>query len=289
MTDEWPNVCVVCATRKRQTRLKHGHCCAGCADRIAADLRAIPELAAMAAASLVPGSGSGGAMSTHYGPKEPIRLEAVDPALAHVNPDPDDDGSATTVLELLESWARIVRDDRGLTRYGPASEQHVLSTGAAINDTTATLVGVCAFLGAHVGWIVSDPEFLLEGFAREVALCKRAVIRWDTERKESDGWFADCPHDAGGGTCGYRLRIDGNDVDSYFICPRCGSEWSVDRLMLVAAETSDASMWLDCEAVIKRYGVDRTTLERWVRKGRITKWHGLYDVRPLALAQRRGA
>ena len=83
MSDEWVNVCVLCAARDRQTRLKFGHCCAWCADRFMQDIRDIPVLAAMAHASLTPGQGSG-SMSVVYGPKEPLRLEALDPELAPV-------------------------------------------------------------------------------------------------------------------------------------------------------------------------------------------------------------
>lgn len=176
-----------------------------------------------------------------------------------------------------------------VAQNGDLSHAGGLYLSGAVNDTRVTLVGCVAFLGAQVAWMSTEPEFPVEDFADEVSACVRVLRRWDVTAERGTAYVVECPHEADSGTCGYRLRISGEDAESYFHCPRCATEWSVDRLMLVWAETSDAAMWLDAEAVTRRYGVDRTTLDRWVRNGRVSKWHGLYDVRPLALAQRRGA
>lgn len=289
----WTRVCILCAARNRTTRLEAGHCCAACAARIGDDLAAIVDLAAQAAAWLVPGStGTSGARSVP-GSRPPLNVEAVDPALASVP------GHDAPLLVLLEEWARLIRAERGMTPYGPASVEWAVNarrgtvgaSGAASggNDTRVTLSGCVAFLRAQLEWATTEPEFPLEDFADEVAACVRALRRWDTEAERVNAYVVECPHETDAGTCGHRLRIAGEDAEGWFHCPRCRTEWSVDRLMLVWAETSDAAMWLDHEAVTRRYGVDRSTLDRWVRSGRIARWHGLYDVRPLALAQRRGA
>lgn len=276
MTDDWPNVCVLCAPR-RDTRLKFGHVCAACTDRLSRDLRSIPELAAMAAAWIEPGSSTGNGSRSVPSSRPPLNVDCLDPALAHVP------GHDACLLVLLEEWERMIRDMRHMAHYGPASASR--AQGAA-GDTTVTLTGVVGFLVAQVEWIVSESGFPVDDFAAEVRACVRVLRRWDADAHEGTGYVVECPHDIEGGTCGRRIRIDGEDAESYFTCPKCGTEWSVDRLMLVWAETSDAAMWLDAEAVTRRYGVDRTTLDRWVRSGRLSKWHGLYDIRPLALAQR---
>lgn len=303
---EWTRVCILCAqratfrlrrelgreptadeVRARLRPLESGHCCASCATRIADDLAAIVQLASMAAAWVVPGStGASGARSVP-GSRPPLNVEALDPALASVP------GHDAPLLVLLEEWERMTRQMRGLAPYGPASAARSAAgarTGQPTTDHThATLTAVCGFLRASLPWATTDPGFPLEDFAAEVRECAAALRRWDVEADRETAYVVDCPHEVDTGTCGYRLRIAGDDVEQWFHCPRCRTEWSVDRLMLVWAETSDAAMWLDHEAVTRRYGVDRSTLDRWVRKGRIAKWHGLYDVRPLALAQRRGA
>ena len=285
MVTTWTPVCVLCAARGRQTRLEAGHCCAACATRIADDLAAIVDLAAMAAAWVVPGStGASGARSVPSS-RPPLNVEALDPALASVP------GHDAPLLVLLEEWERMTRQMRGMAPYGPASAARSAvgtRTGQGVTDHAhATLTAVCGFLRAQVEWMTTTVDFPLEDFAAEVRECVAALRRWDTEAERVNAYVVECPHETDAGTCGYRLRIAGDDADGWFHCPRCRTEWSVDRLMLVWAETSDAAMWLDHEAVTRRYGVDRSTLDRWVRSGRMAKWHGLYDVRPLALAQRR--
>jgi hypothetical protein len=269
------------------TPLEAGHCCTSCAARIVADLGDVLRLAADAAASIVPGSSTGSGSRPVPGSRPPLNVDAVDPELAAVP------GHDAPLLVLLEEWERMIRSERGLAPYGPASAARshaAASKGKTVTAHTAvTLTGVVAFLQAQVPWATAEPTFPLEDFAGEVAACVRALRRWDAEWQRGSGRVVDCPHDDGQGACGYRFRLDGNDVDAYFDCPRCGSEWSVDRLMLVVAETTDASMWLDADAVIGRFGIDRTTLARWARTGKIVKRHGLYDIKPIALAQRRGA
>lgn len=126
--------CVLCAVRGRETRLAAGHCCAACAARLLDDLRRIPELAAMAAASLVPGSGTG-VHSAAYGSRPPLNVEALDPALAHVP------GHDAPLLVLLEEWARLILEMRGMSKYGPWSaaqmaRRALIDSGSWENRTT---------------------------------------------------------------------------------------------------------------------------------------------------------
>lgn len=280
MTD-WNHACVLCAARGKTTRLESGHCCTPCAGWLMTTVADITRLAADAAAFVAPGSSAGGGSRPVPGSRPPLRVDALDPENTHVT------GYEATVLELCEAWERMIRCDRGMAPYGPASAARI--SDGLYAGTSASLVGVVGFLGAQVSWMTTEPTFPLEDFADEMRACVRVLRRWDVDAEDRGGWMAQCPHDTEQGTCGKRLRISGSEVESYFHCPRCGTEWSVDRLMLVLAETSDAAIWLDPEAVTRWYGVDRTTMDRWVRSGKMTKWHGLYDVRPLALAQRRGA
>lgn len=280
MTD-WQHQCVLCAARGKTTRLESGHCCTPCAGWLMTTVADIARLAADAAAFVAPGSSNGGGSRPVPGSRPPLTVDALDPENTCVT------GYEATVLELCEAWERMIRSERGMAPYGPASAARVADGMYA--GTSATLVGCVGFLGGQVAWMTTEPTFPLEDFADEMRACVRVLRRFDLARDNTTGYIVECPHDGGHGTCGKRIRVSGDDVEGYFTCPRCGTEWSVDRLMLVWAETSDAAMWLDAEAVTKRYGVDRSTLDKWVRSGRMEKWHGLYDVRPLALAQRRGA
>ena len=90
----------------------------------------------------------------------------------------------------------------------------------------------------------------------------------------------DCPADIDGQECGRPLRV-GEDLGAPLWCRSCGSQWTGHRLMLVVVRTTDAHVWLDAAAVAARTGVERRTLDRWVREGRIARRHGLYDARPI--------
>ena len=304
MTDPeaWSPRCVLCAARGVTRELDTGHCCAACRTRIDDDLRDIVRLCADAAAWVMPGTSSTGYVAGVAGSRPPLSIEAIEPEYALVRLDPDDPSSDLPILEALENWERLLRDERGFAPYGPASlarnaaqEAREGTVGAieaqgAVNATRVTLTGVVGFLRAQLDYATTEPTFALEDFAREIRLCVNVLRRFDPERDGTATWRVDCPHDTGEGTCGKALRIGGDDLDRYFDCPRCGTEWSGHRLLLVAADTSDAAMWLDSEAICERAGITRKSLERWVREGKVAKQHGLYDARPiLAVGGRLGA
>jgi len=284
--DQWQHQCVLCAARGRTTKLQHGHCCAACADRITADLRAIPELAAMAAASLLPGSGTTGTTHAAYGSRPPLNVDALDPALAHVP------GHSAPLLVLLEEWEKLIREMRGMARYGIASAARTVT-----DSPDATLVGVCGFLAHHVEWTVSEPGFPLEDYADELRQFVRALRRWDRESQDV-GTMVRCPTptlkpcgcdpddrpycedcDTTGevqGQCGYRLYY--TDVHDDVTCRRCGAKRSAMTLAAVAM-ADGRDVWLDPEAAAQVLGVTEGTLRQWARKGRVQRAHGRYLVR----------
>ena len=155
-----------------------------------------------------------------------------------------------------------------------------------MNETQATLTGVVRFLRGQLDYATTEPTFSLEQFADEIALCWRALLRYDAEREGALTWRVECPADIHGHTCGKGLRISGDDLDRTVRCPRCNTTWDVHRLLLVAAETTDGHMWLDAESITARTGVTRGTLDRWVKEGRIEKSHGRYDARPILVNQK---
>lgn len=278
MTDEWPNTCVICARRDRQTRLKFGHVCAACADRLAADLRAIPELAAMAAAALQPGQGSTGTTHAAYGSRPPINLDAVDAALCHVP------GHDAPLLVILEEWERMVRQERDYVPYGPASAAR--NATVTTDHTQASLVGVCAFLAAQVDWVISEPTFPADDFADEVSQCVRAVRRWDVTA-EDRGQVVPCPTVMEDGTdCGKRLGFRG--MDEVVTCRRCGATRDVPQL-LMAADADNALV--DAEALAGQFGLAAATIRKWARQGKVERQGQRYrygDVRAIVGGLRVG-
>lgn len=269
-TEDWPHACVLCAMHDRHTRLKYGHCCAACADRLAADVRRIGELAVMA--SVEPRSGSGGS-STAYGSKPPINVAGVDPELTLVGNAP-----SPTVLDVLESWVRMVREEREMAPYGPWSGHAAVALAATATGTKATLVACVGFLAAQSEWIVGTPDFPLEDYRTEITACVRALKRWDPAAMDP-GTMVKCPTMNDDGECGYRLHY--HDLTEPVTCRRCGV--TRDASTLAAVAMSDGrEVWLDPEAAANWLGMSESTLRRMANRGEIARSHGRYLIRHAA-------
>lgn len=268
MTETWTHRCVLCAARGKTTRLESGHCCVSCAAWLQTSVADIARLAADAAAWVAPGSSTGGGGHSVPSSRPPLSVDAVDPELTLIGPPP-----SPSVLEVLESWERMVRDMRGMAPYGPASAAR--ARGGLYEGTSATLVASVAFLGRQVAWMTTQ-EFPLEDFADEMRACVRVLRRWDLDA-EDVGTMVKCPtlHEDEG-ECGYRLYY--RDWDEHVTCRRCGV--SRDASTLVAVAMSDGrDVWLDPEAAAQWLGVSEVTLRRMARRGDIERDHGRYLIR----------
>lgn len=303
--------CVLCARP-----LQSGHCCTPCRNRLDRQLRALPQLATDAAAYIAPtghtGTGSRGAAFTS---RPPINLDAAEPHLALVPFDVPID-QRIPLVDLLEGWEQLIREQLGYADLATAkalrarahhdhattdpatdAEAHRTQPDQAFANhdharitpprPPATLTGVTEFLRSQLDHITTSPDFGLQLFADDLNACHTALRRWDGTRDRAKTWLIDCPADIDGTTCAWPLRLTGDDVDHHVYCRGCGTDWTIERLLLVAADTPDAHIWLDADAVTKRYRVTRRVLEQWVRAGKITREHGLYDVLPLARQTRR--
>lgn len=264
-SEDWPSTCVLCAMHDRTTRLKHGHCCAVCADRLLQDVRKVSELAVMA--SVEPKAGSG-AMSTAYGSKPPLNVAGVDPELTLTGHPP-----SPTVLDVLESWVRMVREEREMSPYGPWSA-HAAAT-LDQQGTRATLVACVTFLAAQNEWVVGTPDFPLEDYRNEITACVRALKRWDPLATDP-GTMVKCPTITERGECGYRLHY--HQMDEPVTCRRC--QVTRDASTLAAVAMSDGrEVWVDPEAAAKWLGISERDLRRMAAKGTIVRSHGRYLVR----------
>ncbi len=294
-------VCAPCAATGRTAEIESGHCCARCRTRLDDDLRDILRLAEDAAAWIVPATGAGGSRFVPAS-RPPLDVDAIDPECALVRLLPGDPSSDQTVLEVLESWERLIRDERGYAPYGPAS----LARNAAVlgreqatgrrnrvecyvdtprdaepaespTETQVTLVGVIRFLRSQVDYATTEPTFSLNQFIHETALCRRALARWDHDREgDLPGVSIPCPTTADTGDCGYRLRVV--DLGDHVHCPRCGATRSGGQLAHIAM-TADDGVWLSAVDAARWLGISESTLRRRANAGRITRRAGRYLIR----------
>lgn len=263
--------CVLCAARGRTTE-STGHCCDRCRQRLDQDLGDILRLAADAAA-YQPAAATGSARPVPSS-RPPMSLDGLDPELTLVQLVPGDRSSAVTILEALESWERVIREDRDLLAFGPATAYRltqVVAAGGTVG-TLAYLTGTVNFLRAHIGWMTTEPAFGLEDFAGHVHASVRALRRYDPTN-DATGTVIACPTISERGECGYRLRY--LDLTDQVTCPRCKAMRDASTLATIAM-SDGRQVWLDPEAAAKHLGIDERTLRRRALRGELQRSHGRY-------------
>lgn len=266
--EHWSPHCVVCARRGRTRKLDSGHVCNSCRHGLRVDLAAIVDAAALAAWIPDPyASREAIGSRTPPGSRPPFDLSHADPALVLVTPragcPPQD---AQPLLVVLEDWCRIVREDRGLAPYGVATE-----------GRTVTLSGTVAFLSGHLDWMCDEPTFAVEDFAEWVRRGLYALRSLDAGQERASGWRIPCPADSEEGPCGKRLSVAPGDLHGDVRCPKCGSEWTAQRLLLVALNDERVQVWGYAETIADALAIPARTLRDWAAKGQVERRGTLYD------------
>lgn len=284
-----------------------GKTCRTCYDRLHEQLREIPTAYEQAADELSPG-GSGHAAGTE--PSIGLRLAALD--LRH----------AAGYINELGEWARQWRHD-GIS--DPANLHYVCDINYHPDDATnstapdpdgnqtppnpeysalhATLhrygKGAADVAGTSLRAVIDELLIGLheackrfEGI-REFAASIRQLhgqARAASQTTPRQAWIIQCPADREpDGRCALPLRISGEDFGTVVACPRCHTEWDVQRLLLVAESDTESTLWLPAEEIQLLLGVNERTLRRWAAKGSVIREHGRYDVGSVRTAIAEGA
>ena len=233
-------------------------------ERLDEQLRAIPELYALAAGELQPGQGSGG-RSTEV--SLGLRVSALDLR------------AGGDVLERLATWERDWREhfDLDPVRSGTGTQQALDRYARGRTDTAGTsLVGVCGFLLAHLHQ-AAQAHYAIDDFARDLAEI-HATARAAANIGQRPGWVVDCPADHAEGICSARLRVTGEHYGSTITCPRCRTQWEIARLLRVVGSTRGAEVWLPAEELGLLVGLNERTLRKWSAKGLVRRQSGRYSV-----------
>jgi hypothetical protein len=229
--------------------------CLDCELRITRDLHDIARLANAGRIQITPQAGHG--ISSGYGSKPPIRLDAIDPELALIELNPGDPTSAVTILETVEMWERAIRDDRRLAPLGMA--RTTPTTGSALEQSIA-------FLTHHLPWAVADQDFDLATFADHMHRAARALGRFDPDRA-APSWGLPCPTMTDTDNCGYWIRWEPGATSVN--CPRCARSWDLQWLLRIADD-----VWLDTDTISALTGTPRRTIQHWAAHGTVAR-HGL--------------
>jgi len=265
--------CVICNKPTEQMA------CSRCERRMHGQLGDILQFVALAETNLVPGkSGGGGGRSPER--SLGIRVEALDLV------------AGFDVLPQLESWERMFREDYNLAKYGEVSSERagvVVFTmprhdGRSIPPQIAIngyMSGTIVFLQQFMPKICEHPA--VDEFASELRQLHRQAQSASGQSPRTS-WNVTCPTDTDEGECGNRLRVNGEDFDGHVTCRQCKTTWPLQRLMLVAASSTNSAIMIDAEAAARMYNVNVTTLWRWAKAGKIKRERGRYDVRQIQKA-----
>ena len=162
------------------------------------------------------------------------------------------------ILGILHSWEQMIREERGLVRVA-------LLKPLCLADTIRAAV---AFQQAHLDWVRQQPwadDYYTE--VRDLHHDGQVASR----RFEDAGMRLECPGDMpDGSVCKKRLRLP-KDPLALVLCRNCGTEWTQQRLALVAASTEGVEAWVSMEDARHYTNLPLRTLQRWAHDGTIRR------------------
>ena len=180
-----------------------------------------------------------------------------------------------TALNIIERHEKTARHCLDVVPYGPASQARNKDTAA-----TTALFSSIAWLRVNLARLSETPSYQIEELhadARDIASSLHAL----DPANDAAATILQCPADspdADGTDCGARLRINPDNLGATIKCPRCQTHWTVDRLIQVALSVDDIEVWCEGESIRAWFGIHQTTLNQWVKDGRITKRGELYSI-----------
>lgn len=225
--------------------------------------------------------------------RSPVRLDVLvhtDRRRGTGKSETDDDahaaGETLSILDVLHSWARVVREERGLTDTGPA-----------------TVTGERGLLVRHLDWCTAQ-DWINEMFD-DVRLLLGQLKAANGHR--ADRPFSKCPVVAGGELCHGNVWVRDEmqpvwrrytdrcaqtweQAPGAAACDTCGSMWVTEadkaRLKRMVADeaaerarprTEDGRDMETAEEIADRKGVKRGTVAVWAHRRGVVSVGGYYD------------
>lgn len=275
---------MLCAAHDRRTPLKAGHCCAGCHTRLARSLRDLSQTVVQASAETLPVARRGGSGRVPPGSKPPIDLDHVAPHMALIELTKGDPDTRDTITNALARWEMLIRAERRMLQYGPATEAHAgdRRKGWATSEIVLTeraFTQSIRFLQQNLDWIATDPRFPLAQFddqvGRSLAAVRAMLLGQSRDRVVS------CPTITEDGRCGQPITVrtwlpleHDPSVGETTHCRACGAIRTAAQLVR-AGGTEDT--WASAEDLAEHFGVTARTLRRWAKSGGVRRHGGLYN------------
>ncbi len=276
--------CVICRREQDDWRP-----CPGCVTRVDRMLGELVDLHALASQpeALIPPT-TGNEPRGSSGKEPPIGLDVAALDLAHGEVLLSTDDSVDPPPWMgLETWERDWREVLGLGNYGDASSARLSGARSRATAQEVTLVGCVAFLRS--AWpLAAERHPAADEFAADIRRMwhhARNALRIPITDQEPPAFVIACPGDHGGRPCGQRLPVhaqplppEGQAPNPVSLnCPRCGSRWNLDRLLLVARATL-TEVWVSADQAATALRVDRRTIYRMAGRGEISQHLGRFNI-----------
>ena len=185
--------------------------------------------------------------------------------------------SGREILDTLHGWERIIREDRRLTP--PALVPASPNKGHEIAQTIS-------FHLAHLPWIVEQgwaDEYAKEVFSIHAKGRAAAQKFLDPARRIS----CPAPHPDNLDTyCGQTLSITDTDLLAVIPCRRCGTQWTVARLIAVGTSDEQAATWVDADSIATWLGISAGHVRRLARSHKVERRGSLYHMQQVVAAHK---
>ena len=235
--------CVIC---NRHSKDKTA--CIRCLARVRAALAELPELHWQAGFFLQPGRTGSGIVSAER--SIGINVNALDFVMAN------------DLLTILQSWEKVIREDRRLTP--PALVPREPTIEAEVQST-------CDFHLTHLEWSMSQ-VWALE-FVGEV-LGLHAKGRAAAKQFKEQVRRIPCPTD----DCKKFVVIDVENLNTDVTCFGCKQSWTVLRLVALAMSNPNRKFFLDVEAIALWLQMTQREIYRIIKKFNIERRGKMYDL-----------
>jgi hypothetical protein len=265
-----------CVVHSKPAEARHGLLCTVHFDRLADMLREVEEesalLSAIPSMAIRTGSGGGSLAST----RSPARLDVLvhtDHRRGTGKSETDDDalaaGQTLPILDVLHSWARVVREERNLSDAG-----------------SVTISGERDVLTRALDWIAEQPW---------VDECFHDVRQLVGQLKAANGTRPEKPVGkcyliTATGICDGPIWVD--DAAGHAYCGRCRETWTGAQLLLLKKQmeldarerarphTEDGRPMLTAEEMCSRLKIKMGTFRTRVHRMRAVSVNGHYDPEP---------
>jgi hypothetical protein len=181
------------------------------------------------------------------------------------------------ILAFLHEWEKLIREERKLTP--PALVPRKPTLEQEIHEAVY-------FARVHLPW--SSSQSWIADFADELAAV-HALGKTAAKDFAEKATRIPCPATLGDGSfCGHKLKLDKDDPLASFRCPTCESDWNTLRVIAVALENENTSIWLDAEAIASYLGTTASNVHKFAKRNAIHRRGEQYDFRQLVASRKNG-